>query len=115
MWHFLTKNPDVHLSRELKQDELAESKRWAEQAAGTQRNFFRWLAETRDRAEPGKVRGSEVGGRAVMGWECLACAMRMCAPHMPARPGRRWPNRTALTPAHTSCPPPLLQDTRIFR
>lgn len=112
IYHFLKNNPDVHLSRELKQvrgdvslcpawacvgaaplracmhacsahlrpapphphghprtvsspcpltcaaphppprlqDELAESQRWREQASVVQRSFFRWLAETRDRA-----------------------------------------------------------------
>ena len=45
----LPRSPDVHFVKELKHDELAESKRWADQASVVQRSFFRWLAETRDR------------------------------------------------------------------
>jgi hypothetical protein len=49
-YHFLVKNPDVHFVKELKQDELAESQRWAQQAKAVQGNVFRWLAHTRDTA-----------------------------------------------------------------
>lgn len=31
MYHFATANPDVHWSKELKKDELAESERWQQQ------------------------------------------------------------------------------------
>jgi len=40
----------VHFVKELKQDELAESARWSQQAKAVQGNVFRWLAQTRDTA-----------------------------------------------------------------
>ena len=39
---------DVHLTSQMKKDELAETDAWAARSAGSTKSFFRWLAETRD-------------------------------------------------------------------
>lgn len=41
---------DVHLTSQMKKDELAETDAWAARSAGSTKSFFRWLAETRDHA-----------------------------------------------------------------
>lgn len=131
MYRFSTSNADVHWSKELKHDELAESKRWAEQAQNHRGGFFRFLAETRDRAvrrRAGGRKGGRSGDRVGMASSSMrdAVAHRSCQPLEVEAAWCMAPLQCTalilLTPPSPTHPPPTPfcpqepgKDTRIFR